>query len=122
MARYLPLILIGVLLNAAAQLLLKKGMLAVGQFAFKPGDMWQMAPRIALDPYIIAGLTIYVVSVVAWMLVLSRVDVSAAYPFLSIGYVFAAVGGWVFFAETISLERMLGMALICVGVVFVARS
>lgn len=56
------------------------------------------------------------------MLVLSRVDVSAAYPFLSVGYIIAAVGGWLFFAEQISGQRMLGIALICVGVVFIARS
>lgn len=122
MTKYIPLILFGVALNAAAQLLLKKGMTMLGPFAFTVPDLVRIVPAVALNAYIVGGLLSYVVSVAAWMLVLSRVDVSAAYPFLSVGYIIAAVGGWLFFAEQISGQRILGIALICVGVVFIARS
>lgn len=71
---------------------------------------------------IVAGLTCYVVSVVVWMLVLSRVDVSYAYPFLSIGYILTTVLGYMFFNEVITAERIGGIVLICLGVVLVARS
>lgn len=122
MTKYIPMILLGVGLNAAAQLLLKKGMTSVGEFAFTADALWRVAPTVALNPYIVAGLVSYVISVAIWLLVLSRVDVSAAYPFLSVGYVIAAIGGWLFFAEQVSAQRMLGIAFICAGVVFVARS
>jgi multidrug transporter EmrE-like cation transporter len=122
MTKYIPIILLGVGLNALAQLLLKKGITSVGQFAFTAEAILRVAPAVALNPFIVAGLTSYVVSVVIWLLVLSRVDVSAAYPFLSVGYVIAAVGGWLWFAEELSPQRLLGIALICVGVVFVART
>jgi multidrug transporter EmrE-like cation transporter len=120
--KYIPLILFGVTLNAIAQLLLKKGMTTIGHFAFSGGEILKIAPTVALNPYVVGGLFSYVLSVGLWMLVLSRVDVSAAYPFLSIGYIIAAFGGWLFFAEDLSLARMVGIALICIGVVFVARS
>lgn len=122
MLKYIPLILFGVTLNAVAQLLLKKGMTVIGHFAFTGGEILKIVPAVALNPYVVGGLFSYVLSVGLWMLVLSRVDVSAAYPFLSVGYIIAAFGGWLFFAEDLSLTRMFGIALICVGVVFVARS
>ena len=122
MLKYIPLILFGVTLNAVAQLLLKKGMITIGQFAFSGRDILKIAPTVALNPYVVGGLVSYVLSVGLWMLVLSRVDVSVAYPFLSIGYIIAAFGGWLFFSEDLSIARMVGIALICVGVVFVARS
>lgn len=122
MTRYIPMILLSVGLNAVAQLLLKKGMASIGHFAFSAGELLRVAPTVAINPFIVSGLLSYVVSVGIWMLVLSRVDVSAAYPFLSVGYVIAAVGGWLFFAEHLSLERMFGIALICVGVILIAKS
>ena len=122
MIKYIPLILFGVMLNAAAQLLLKKGMMSIGHFAFTGGEILRIVPVVALNFASVGGLFSYVVSVAVWMLVLSRVDVSAAYPFLSVGYIIAAVGGWMFFAEQLSVSRILGIAFICVGVFFVARS
>ena len=56
------------------------------------------------------------------LVVLSRVEVSAAYPMLSIGYVLAAVMGYFFLGESVGVERMAGIALICGGVLLVART
>jgi len=122
MIPYIPLILLGVALNAVAQLLLKKGMMTIGQFSFSRDALLAIVPSVALSPFILAGLASYVVGVVIWMLVLSRVDVSAAYPFLSLGYIVAAICGWFFFAEHISLMRIVGIALTCIGVIFISQS
>ena len=86
------LILTGVLLNAIAQLLLKAGTNAVGHFAFERGNIMPVGWQLATEPHIFAGLACYVVSVVVWILALSRVEVSIAYPMLSIGYVVNAMG------------------------------
>lgn len=121
MGKYL-LILSGVLLNATAQILLKQGMSTIGHFAFTAENALPIAYKAALNPHILAGLFCYVVSVVIWMLVLSRVEVSFAYPFLSVGYVVTAVAGYLLFQDNLGLERVAGIALICLGVVLVARS
>jgi multidrug transporter EmrE-like cation transporter len=118
----IPLILSGVLLNASAQLFLKKGMTMLGQFAFTLSDMAPIFLRAALNPFIVAGLVSYAVSVLIWMLVLSRAEVSFAYPFLSVGYIVTAVAGYALFDENLSLIRIGGIVLICLGVILISRS
>ncbi|HWU84275.1 MAG TPA: 4-amino-4-deoxy-L-arabinose transferase, partial [Rhodocyclaceae bacterium] len=98
----LALILSGVLLNACAQLLLKAGTNAVGQFAFVTGNIVPIALRFLLQPYFLGGLVCYVVSLVVWIMALSRVPVSIAYPMLSIGYVINAFIAHYWFGEPLS--------------------
>jgi multidrug transporter EmrE-like cation transporter len=116
------LVLCGVLLNAAAQLLLKAGTNAIGAFDFSVRELGAVAPRVALEPHILGGLFCYVVSVVVWIMALSRVEVSVAYPMLSIGYVVNAIAAWYLFGEAVTGTRLAGIAFIIVGVVIVARS
>lgn len=105
------LVLFGVLLNAAAQLLLKAGTNAM-----------PLGPRLALEPHILGGLACYAVSVVVWVVALSRVPVSIAYPMLSIGYIVNAVAAWYLFGETLSTMKLAGIGVIVAGVFIVARS
>jgi len=116
------LILAGVLLNAAAQLLLKAGTNAVGHFEFSSSNIVPVGLRLALEPHILGGVTCYVVSLVVWIMALSRVEVSIAYPMLSIGYVINAVAAWYLFGESITAVRMAGIGFIVIGVFLVARS
>ena len=117
----LLLILVGVFLNAVAQLLLKAGTNSVGAI----GGMQALrgvAVALMLHPAIIAGMACYVVSLVVWIVALSRVDVSIAYPMLSLGYVMnAALASWLF-GEHVDLQRGLGIGIILIGVTLVARS
>ena len=105
------LILVGVLLNAAAQLLLKAGTNAM-----------PLGLRLAIEPHILAGLACYVVSVVVWIVALSRVPVSIAYPMLSIGYVVNAIAAWYLLGEAVTPMRLAGIGIIVFGVFIVARS
>jgi multidrug transporter EmrE-like cation transporter len=116
------LVLCGVLLNAAAQLLLKAGTNAVGMFEFSHQNIVPVGWKLASEPHIIAGLACYVVSVVVWIMALSRVEVSIAYPMLSIGYVVNAVAAWYLFGEAVTIMRLTGIGFIVVGVFLVARS
>ncbi len=95
----LALILTGVLLNAVAQLLLKAGARSIAGLPFSIDSAWTLAERIALNPPILGGLLCYAISVVVWILALSRVEVSVAYPMLSIGYVVNAIAAWLLFAK-----------------------
>ena len=119
---YLPLILLGVLLNAAAQLLLKEGMRRIGHFAFAWTNVIPIGMQVAVSPFILAGLFSYVVSVMVWILVLSRVQVSFAYPMLSIGYIVNAIAAYYLFDESLSLTRIAGIVVIVGGVYLITRS
>ncbi|HUI99817.1 MAG TPA: SMR family transporter [Usitatibacter sp.] len=116
------LVLAGVLLNATAQLLLKAGTNRVGEFAFSLANLVPVGSRLALSPFIAGGLACYVVSVVVWILALSRVPVSVAYPMLSIGYIVNALAAWALFGESLGAQKMVGIAFIIAGVFLVARS
>ena len=114
--------MLGVMLNAAAQLFLKEGMRRIGHFEFIWANIVPIGFMVAGNLFVLAGLTCYVVSVGVWLLVLSRVEVSFAYPLLSVGYIVNAVAGYYLFQESLSLTRITGILIICVGVYFVTRS
>ena len=116
------LILFGVLLNAAAQLCLKAGVRQIGHFDFSLANAWPTAWSLATNLPIIGGLSCYAISVVVWIMALSRVEVSVAYPMLSIGYVVNALLAYWMFGEALVAQKLVGIAVIIVGVVLVARS
>jgi multidrug transporter EmrE-like cation transporter len=116
------LVLTGVLLNAVAQLLLKAGTNAVGRFEFSAANVLPVGVKLAFEPYILGGIACYVVSVVVWILALSRVEVSIAYPMLSIGYIVNALAAWYLLGEAVTPMRLVGIGIIIVGVFVVARS
>ncbi|MFJ4292557.1 EamA family transporter [Cupriavidus sp. NPDC089707] len=115
-------IVTGVLLNAAAQLLLKAGVNAIGAITLDRGTLLVTAMRVLTQWPVLAGLTLYVVSVAVWIVGLSRVDVSVAYPMLSLGYVVNALAAWWLFGEMIGPLRVAGILLILAGVFLIARS
>ena len=116
------LLLTGVLLNAAAQLLLKAGTNRIGEFAFSMENIVPIGLRVATSPPILAGLACYGVSVIVWIMALSRVPVSVAYPLLSIGYIVNAIAAWYLFGESLGAQKLVGIAFIIAGVWLVARS
>ena len=117
----LTLILTGVLLNAVAQLALKASVRDYGAIELTTGAL-PVALRLAGEPALWLGLVCYGVSVVVWILALSRVDVSIAYPMLSIGYVVNALAAWALFGESLTAMRLAGIGIIIVGVFVLARS
>ena len=116
------LLMTGVLLNAGAQLLLKAGTNSVGVFEFSRDNLVPVGWRLATEPHIVGGLACCVISVVVWVMALSRVEVSVAYPLLSIGYVVNAIAAWYLFGEAVTPMRLAGIGIIIVGVCLVARS
>jgi multidrug transporter EmrE-like cation transporter len=118
----LALILTGVLLNAIAQLLLKAGAGSLAGVELRASNALLIAARLLSSMPILAGLTCYVLSVVVWILALTRVEVSVAYPMLSLGYVVNALAAWWLFGENLSGARLAGIGVILLGVWLVART
>ena len=115
-------LLTGVLLNAGAQLLLKAGVKPLGALGVEASTLLSTVGRVLTQWPILLGLACYVVSVGVWLIALSRVEVSLAYPMLSLGYVVNAVAAYWLFGEALGPMRCAGIAIILVGVYVVARS
>lgn len=118
----LALILTGVMLNAIAQLLLKAGARTLAGLPVSFAYAGVLAGRVIQSGPILGGLACYVVSVAVWILALSRVPVSVAYPMLSVGYVVNALAAWALFAEALTVQRLAGIGIIILGCWLVARS
>ena len=114
------MILGSVLLNAIAQLLIRKGMLCIGTVGVD--NFTQNIGAMITNLWLWGAMVSYAVSILLWMSVLSKVEVSFAYPFLSIGYIFAAVIGYMVFNENLSMTRIAGIIVICIGVILISRS
>ena len=122
MQRYIPLILIVVLANALSQALLEAGMAGIGAFRLTQATAGATVLRILLDPYVLGGLTLMVVSMAGHLYVLSRVPLSFAFPFISLSYVVVLAISWYFFGERLNTYHFAGTFFICVGVLFIARA
>jgi multidrug transporter EmrE-like cation transporter len=112
----------GVLLNAIAQLLLKAGTNTLGVITLARANWTGEFGRMAAEPHFIGGVVCYGFSLIVWILGLSRVPVSIAYPMLSLGYVVNAIAAYYLFGENVSFVRWLGIGFIVLGVWLVARS
>ena len=116
------LVMTGVLLNAVAQLALKASVSDTGIINLDMQSLLSSAGSLATNLWLWLGLICYAISVVVWILALSRVDVSIAYPMLSIGYIVNAVAASQLFNEPMGLGKVIGIGIIMLGVYVLARS
>ncbi|AEF85006.1 transporter [Treponema primitia ZAS-2] len=114
-------ILLGVSLNSVAQLLMRKGMLQVGIIIFD-NTLFNLIPKIISNIFLWLSIFCYILSAFVWMAVLSKVEVSFAYAFNSLGFVIISVSGYFLFNENITCLKIIGFILICSGVYCVSRS
>ena len=121
MARFIPLILFTVLTNAAAQIMLKKGMLGLGPLVLDDGIVATVI-RVISNPWVFFGLSVFVISMASHLIVLSKVELSFAYPFLSLAYVVVAAYAYYVFKEDVNALRVAGIGLICFGTILISQS
>ena len=122
MQSYIPLILFTVLTNFGSQILLKKGMTSIAPFETTlPGILGALG-NILLNPYVFSGLVVMVISMGSHLVVLSKVDISFAYPFLGLSFVLITFYGHFVLNESVNLWRIAGVVLIVSGVSLVAKS
>jgi len=112
----------GVLLNALAQLGLKAATRVSGPLVAGEAGVWQRGLDLLVVPSLWYALCAYGLSVIVWLVGLSRVPVSQAYPLLSLGYVINIGLAWWLLGEIPNVQRVAGIAVIVLGVVLVARS
>jgi multidrug transporter EmrE-like cation transporter len=97
-------------------------MLKVGEISVGSSALFKILPEMIGNIFLWLSILCYGISILSWMVVLSKVEVSFAYPFLSIGYVISAIIGYFFMGESVTVIRIAGIVVICIGVVLIARS
>ena len=122
MSKYIPLILFTVLTNFASQVMLKKGMTKIDKFEVSLSGFMSSATGIIFNGYVILGLLVMVISMASHLVVLSRVEISYAYPFLGLSFVLITLWGYFVLGESVDLWRVSGVLLICAGVAVVAQT
>lgn len=118
----LGLILLTVFASACAQLVLKLGVADQKMQAAMQSGIYESALAALFSPFIWFGLIIYALSVVLWLWVLSKVDLSVAYPFVGIGFVVTMLFGILLLNENVTPMRIIGTILIVGGCVLVGKS
>lgn len=119
----LALTIISVSMSAFAQIVLKMGMSSdTTRNVLENGSFIQKGFSIATSPFVIWGLGLYFFGAVIWLFVLSKIDVSQAYPFVGLGFVITIFLAWIILGETISIIRLTGCLLILSGIFLVANS
>lgn len=113
---------ISVTLNALAQIALRNTMLNVGSFPSLLSEWFSFSIKILFNFWFIAGMGCYAISIGLWLIVLGKLEVSIAYPLLSIGYVITAFIGYFFLKEDVNLLRIAGLSLIIIGICVISRS
>ena len=109
-----------ILLAVTGQLLMKKGMMMFG--AFPATQLLQKIIPMFLNPFVFFGFAAFGLSSVFWLVVLSRMELSFVYPMVSVAYIIVAIASMIFFKETITMARWLGIAIIITGVFLISRS
>jgi multidrug transporter EmrE-like cation transporter len=116
------LILASTLLGILSQTMMKYGMNDLGPVRLSGANVPIAVWRIARSPLVIGGLAIYGIGTFFWLVTLSRIDLSLAYPFATLSHVLLFLVGWLVLKEKVSPLRATGVMLVCVGMLLVAVS
>lgn len=123
------MILFCVMLGSIAQLSLKNGLTSVGRFESDLAgptsvvvQLFGFLLRAFRNPFVIFGFMLYGVASLAWIVVVSRVPLSLAYPMIALTYVIVVIMSRILFHEDVSTMRFASLAVICLGVFMLSRS
>lgn len=120
MLKNLLLIVLTVCLNTAGQFMMKAGINRIGTIDLS--RFLHYLPRIVVSPFVMGGFASYAVSAVLWIVILSRAELSWAFPMVSLSYVITAILSPVLLGESFSVQRFIGILVICAGVFLVSRT
>lgn len=117
------IIMLSVLCSSVAQIALKKGMTQCDcSFAPNLSNVFPLLSSLVLNPFVMGGVLLHILALVTWLYVLKHVDVSYAYPFISMGFVIVLFLSYFLFNEAINLYRIAGVASIILGIVLIGKS
>ena len=116
------LIFISLAAMTVGQLLVKKGIILVGEFPQSLSELGHFFLKAGTNAYIILAVFLTIIAALAWFLALSKAELSYIYPFMALSYVLVALFSFLIFKEDVNFLRWAGILVICVGVFLVSRS
>ena len=116
------LILTSVSLNAIAQIIMRKAMMQIGEINLENRTVLSYLPQLIGNVFLWVSFLCYGFSILIWIIVLSKVEVSYAYAFSSLGYILVTITGALLLHEQVSMVRIVGIIIVCFGIILVARS
>jgi len=106
-----------ILLTVYSQLIIKWQVIAAGAFPADATDQFWFLARLLVNPWIVSALAALLVAVVTWMAAMTKLELSHAYPFVSLAFVLVVLCSAWLFNEPLTMTRLAGLALICIGIV-----
>lgn len=119
-SRSLALVLCSITLSALAQIAFKFGVRSAT--GMSPGRTSLSPLALVFSPGVIVGLALYAIGTLIWLNALERIELSQAYPFVGLGFALTTVAGWWLFEDTLSAQRLIGIALVVGGIILISRS
>lgn len=119
---YTALLFGGILIGVVAQLSLKEGMNRAKIEHFRQHSLFVLVKKVFWNRFVLVGCFCYAASLLLWLVILSKLELSYVYPMISSGYFFVALGSYFIFKEKISWQRWLAIGIIILGVVLVGLS
>ena len=116
MFKYYLLLAVSILFNCASLVLLKRGALLSGDF-FSNINKLNSWIHLLVNGYVLLSILFFAISAITWIITLTKLDLSLAYPAVSTSYIIIAIASYYFFQEAIPLQRWLGIGIIVVGVI-----
>lgn len=115
------LVFFTVVANSTAQIFLKRGMTCIIKFSETERDLLYYF-TVATNVNIVLGVALFVLGLISWLIALTDIEVSLAYPLLSSGYIVTVLLAYIFLGESISLRKLIGILVICAGVAILSSS
>lgn len=116
------LVSISIATMSAAQLFLKKGMLVIGESPHSWSDLLRFLGKAYSNIYVIAAVVFTIITALVWVFAVSKSEISYIYPFMALSYLLVVLFSIWLFHENVTILRLAGTAVICLGVFLVARS
>jgi drug/metabolite transporter (DMT)-like permease len=110
-----------IFLGVVGQVFIKKGLNIIGNLDFSR-ELVGSYLKIFFSPLVIVGISLYFLGVFFWLYALSKVDLSFAFPFVSLSYILVVLFSWLLLGESISYLRWAGVFVICIGVFLITKS
>jgi len=118
----ITIILLSILMSSTAHIFLKKGMITHALSTVKLDSIFSLVWSVGTNRWVIAGMALHVSALVVWLWALSKVDISFAYPFLALGYIFVSAMAWLWLDEELSAMKLLGIGIIIMGILILAKA
>lgn len=122
MLKTIGLILVTVSLSVFAQVMLKAGVNSLGKLSFVGANFMVTFKSLLLNPLVMLGFVTYALSALFWLFILTRVELSFAYPMMGLSFVLLALVSMIFLGENVSFVRWAGVFVIVFGVFLISRS